>query len=83
MGAVSARLSGNRPEIQLCARETSNKANNCFHCLVLLIYAIAWAVLFGQRPKLPEWDTALKKSLVATFNESLENWFEFKTKKDD
>ena len=51
---------------QLCAPETSNKAN-CFHCLILLIYAIAWAVLFGRRPKLPEWDTAFKDCFHALF----------------
>ena len=42
-----------------CTRETSNKAN-CFHCLILLIYAIAWAVLLERRPKLPEWNTDLR-----------------------
>ena len=51
---------------QLCGCETSKKAN-CFHCLILLIYAIACAVLFGRRPKLPEWDTAFKDCFHALF----------------
>ena len=44
---------------QLCSHGTSNKAKT-FYCVILLIYAIVWAVRSGRRPKLPKWNAAFK-----------------------